>query len=386
MKNLPKNNVCLKDWNLINNDLNDSIQKDEINLNELLNYFNEVIKFNDFLESDQGFKSKIISLNDENEMCISGTFLFYNNYGWEQNFKKCKKIIEQMYLLIDHYIRNKVKPNDKLINDDLRLFLCLYLSFSLNSNIKDFEKKFEEIVNWIVNKNLCNYNQLFAEFVNLISRLGKKHFARLVSYVDLTKLIDIIWNNLKYDNSILSCIISNYPEYHNNEINVFDQSRYINTLIQYYIFPNMDEAKKLLRSEYPYKDNLTKIMKFTPKELILNCNNINDILSGIKKFKIPLDDEIKKQIMYSAAADSYKANQFKKLKQEYNLKYDDKCLEIYCNSTFIDTTGFIYLIEEGCNVKFHDFCKYLKKINGGSTMHKVINLVHSKSKKNNFCL
>lgn len=413
MEQLSKN-VFFVEWGNINTILKNLINKKLININLLLDYLKIIFKFDDYLNLDINKKNEILDsnltyLNIKENVDISILYYFYND-NRNYYFNLQDNIFNDIYNLIILCIGNeKINKN----NIKFLLFICLGNLYNINfkpahlyynnnkflykalNNIKDGHTYYEcnnkiyknnkdnflNLIKCIIDNNLIDNNTLFIEFVELIYKVNEYYYkyAILDKYND-NFFLNILWENVKYDKNILSCLINNYPSYHsyNKYINY---SVFIKHLLDLYIYPDKDEVFKLLQTNFEYKDLLIKKNKLDSNEILLYINNINDLIKLIKNNNIKLTDELKEKIMYFASIEPCTESEFKKLKNKYKLNYNDKCLELYCNSNFNlkNINGFIYLINEGCKVRSQDLMKFLLNISGKELFHKIVNLMLTKN-------
>lgn len=379
MENLPKS-VKFLNWNNVKNLLISLL--DTINLNQLLEYLKNITKFDEYMELDLDTKNKTnITIPGnayyrihESDICISKIYYFYNNYC-RHYFYERETVNEDLVMILKQYFKNNIKENEKINVNNLKYLIIVHLDiYELN--------ELQDLFNNLVNKKLINYNNLFIELINLISNLGLQQIIHLKKFhVSIYNIIDLLWDNVKHDNNILSCLINNFPLYHNN-VNNLDYTKYVKQLIDLHIIPNSNEIHKLLRTKYEFKKDLIEKFNLKMEEIVVNINNINDF---INLYNLKITDEIKEKIMYLASMESYTGLQFKKLKKKYNLTYNDKCLEIYCNSEYKNITGFMYLVDEGCNVKLNDLLIFIRKIKLKSTLLKLINYIQNKCNINLLC-
>lgn len=114
------------------------------------------------------------------------------------------------------------------------------------------------------------------------------------------------------------------------------------------------------------------------KKIIIKCNRLKELDDVMDIYNINLNDKIKKNIMYYISAKQFSVNKLKMFKHIYNLKYNDKCIKLYCNSKInskFKIYGFIYLIKEGCNIKLNDLITFMLNINNKQDISKILNLM-----------
>ena len=373
-------NTLVSNWkcqDLINM-INDHYQKkDMYTMNDLLDYINNLLKFDEYINLN--VHDVKLSLNPPMEHILS-FFFTHLNIPIDYHADKCAQNIST--ILIDIFnvceicflLYKNIYASNNFILSDINLQLLIFLSLHSHHKNPDYKtknNKLKDFFDELCKINLTNYNIIFTNYIKLFSTFDK----RIINYFTSDQFYFHIWEKVKYDNLIMTLLVNTRNKYFNE----------INELIGYGIYPNKEEIKILLKNDYYFKLELLDANLITPKEFIEMCDYKTDIISIVDKCKIPLDQQVKNKIMYCAIGSGYKEGRLKKIKKKYDLKFDDECIKIFCDY-FTDSTTFKYLINEGCNLKFHDLCKLLKNINGPAAMHKIIEIILNKSKNNFDCI
>lgn len=226
-----------------NNELQEMIKKNNFNFNQLLEYFKNLYKINDYKDINFKINKEINKeIIEEIELYIK---MYINNDIFKDN--------------IDKYFKNDIK--NKITCDNLKYLLFIYLG-----NYK-LDKLNQFLYNLVLN-NICDYNKIFIEYVNLIIELNDDYFNNVKNFYGETseqyinddkyfyenrindytnnykddnlkkiiyiknknknyykansnKFIDKFWENIKHDNNILSCLIKNYLNNLNMKTNCF---------------------------------------------------------------------------------------------------------------------------------------------------------------------
>ncbi|ARF08264.1 hypothetical protein Catovirus_1_314 [Catovirus CTV1] len=377
MEKLPldMDNIELSEWKKVYEILNSLIESKDFTTNELLDYFRNILDFDRFIILDR--------CNTPNHFSYSILYALIDYYDEDENIEHIHaKIINDMYHLIIHSMLSN-QEIDVVSENNIRLCICIcYLMMMEDENENERLEKSSKLYDSLIQNKLCNDYFVFKETVYLFDLLVKN--GSIISNIKDSvhiQYFNILWKHLKYDNNVLNFLLDNFDDQSSPD----DYSRIIiddliDKLCDYYIFRYIEQTKKLLKGNYKHKEKL-----LSPNELMDSYANYEDLINFIKTKSIPINDDIKNKIMHMACKNSALSVQLKKIKKQFNLKFDDKCMEIYCENKSSGISGFLFLLDEGCNIKFNDFCKYVKTL-GGKNTEKVINAVLSKAKKNDFIL
>lgn len=291
--------------------------------------------------------------------------------------------------LFYEYLQASQKYEYKKINEINEVQLE-YLACVLNTIFPDWPKPNggELDINIIIelkNLNLIDINNLFYKLL-LETNFGPRY---KVAY----KFLNIItFNNDTYDQ--LSNILNKSKEYFNNRYEGHSRKQIFFDCIVRSINEKIFPTRKQINEFYEFiQFDDYALSVINPIELFeIYLDKKINVIPFLQKheFVMKYNPEYTKKVSYNIYENInlHNAKQIKEYKSKYNLIFDDKCMEIFCNYGTNQSRYnllqifkkkhdvFEFLINEGCEPSVSNVCSLIKKLSKHQYINKYLDLIN----------